>query len=72
MVWWQNSTFETPYDVVMETAQVELLCHMNIYTFKQVFMAQKLETRCEKKTFILFNIQSKKRYFTKTSLYEKP
>ena len=54
--------FETPYDSIMKTVKVDshLAC---ILTFKHIFMAQKLETRCEKNTFILFKIQSKKPLF---------
>ena len=35
-------------------------------------MAQKLETRCDGKTFVLFKIQSKKPLFYQNSLYIKP
>ena len=60
--------FETPYDVIMKTVKDD--CHV---TCILIVMAQKLETRCEKKeTFILFKIQSKHLYFTRNSLLEKP
>ena len=41
---------ETPYDVIIKTVKVD--CHVTcILTFKHIFMAQKLEMRCEKKLF---------------------
>ena len=48
----------------MKTAEVELYDVTWLLAFKQVFMAQKLETRCEKKIkfilFKMFKIQLKK------------
>ena len=53
MVWWWNSTFETPYDVVLKTAKVELSCHMNIDLQAGIYGTDKLEKKCEKKPHLI-------------------
>ena len=54
-----NSTSETPYDVVMKTAEVKLSCHINI-DLQSRYLWHSKWTEGEKKTFILLEIQSKK------------
>ena len=69
--------FETPYDVLMKTVKVD--CYVTcILSFKHIFMAQKLEMRCEKKplfclkfslkNFILPKIAFKKNLYFQKSL----
>ena len=66
-----NSTSETPYDVVMKTAEVELSCHMNIDLQSRYLWHRKWKQGERKKNFILFKIQSKRKFILTKIAFKK-